>query len=249
MNHSQKALLQAVVANACQGRPDESIQRLVRGGSLLAVAGQRRMGLCSRLTGPLQLGREHAATELGAMPGTLKDMASLLLLPETELEHRCFALAAVNALLPPPSQATSRKAQDLLAERGQGKRVVVVGHFPFLNNLAHDFARLSILELAPQPGDVGAQDAATVVPQAEVLAITGQTLVNGTLSGLLNLVRTGAYVMLLGPSVPFAPALLDMGISALGGAVVQHMDQAAADVLAGKPFKGLAGVESMLWEK
>jgi uncharacterized protein (DUF4213/DUF364 family) len=66
--------------------------------------------------------------------------------------------------------------------------------------------------------------AAELVPQADVVAITSMTLLNGTLDGLLALCRPEARVLLLGPSTPLHPLLFEYGIEMLSGAVVTAVD-------------------------
>ena len=51
------------------------------------------------------------------------------------------------------------------------------------------------------------------------MLITGSTLINKTLPHILDLCEN-AYTILLGPSVPMCPALLDFGIDRLAGMAV-----------------------------
>lgn len=157
-----------------------------------------------------------------------------------------LGLAAALALLPVPADARPAKGQELLLALGRGRRVAVVGHFPFVERLGGAFAALSVLELRPRPGDLPAARAADVLPAADVVAITGTALHNGTLGGLLALRRPGARVVLLGPSVPLVPALLDLGIDALAGAVIHDAAAALDGAARGLPFRRLGGVESVV---
>ena len=87
------------------------------------------------------------------------------------------------------------------------------------------------------------------MPQADVLALTGQTLTNASLPEMLRLRKPGAFIMLVGPSTPFAPCLFDVGVDALCGSVVLDPDAALASILAGEPYRGMRGVESRIWLK
>jgi uncharacterized protein (DUF4213/DUF364 family) len=81
-----------------------------------------------------------------------------------------------------------------------------------------------VLEKHPGPGEYPAEAAAEVVPQADVLAMTSTTLINGTLDGLLALRKPGAKVLLLGPSTPLHPLLFEHGVEMLSGAMVTDVD-------------------------
>ena len=122
-----------------------------------------------------------------------------------------WAWPAVNALLAPPEGLEAVKGQDLILERGTGRRVAVVGHFPFVERMGERFEDLCVLELAPRGGDLPANRAKDVLPAADVVAMTGTTLLNGTMAPLLALCRPDAFVMVLGPQHPFRPRALRPG--------------------------------------
>jgi uncharacterized protein (DUF4213/DUF364 family) len=227
---------------ACLPRQDEAVSDLRVGGHLVYVRGSRT-GLASRISGHGGT-VERPSLPLG-MENSMLALAGQLAAHDPEIEYaRSLGMAAVNALIPPPVDPLRFKGQDLILNRAAGKRLAVVGHFPFVERLAGEFASLDVLELRPGPGDLPADMAEKVLPEADAALITGTTLLNGTLAGLLRHLRASAYVVLLGPSTPFAPSLFDFGIDALAGSVVRDPDTAVADVLSGKPFRKVRGVES-----
>ena len=117
-------------------------------------------------------------------------------------------MAAVNALLPRNYQFTGEaNAEQLIFQHGLGKRVALVGHFPFVPHLREQLNHLDVLELDPQPGDLPASKAPDVLPGADMVAITAMTLLNGTLESMLALCSPGAFVILLGPSAPLTPLM------------------------------------------
>jgi len=69
--------------------------------------------------------------------------------------------------------------------------------------------RLWVLERRPVEGDLPAEMAAEVLPQADVAAITGTSLINHTFEGLMKLCRPDALVIVLGPTAPLSPVLFD----------------------------------------
>lgn len=156
-----------------------------------------------------------------------------------------IGMAAINALLPPAPEAwVDGNAEEVLARDGAGKRVALVGHFPFVASLRQRVATLWVLELQPQGDDLPAEAAAEVVPQADVLAISGTTLMNHTFSDLLALRRPDARVMVLGPSTPLSPILFEYGVTFLSGSVVINVDAVLRAVSQGANFRQLhaAGV-------
>lgn len=132
-----------------------------------------------------------------------------------------IGLATINALLPRhPEQWVELNAEDYLAEHGAGKNIAVVGHFPFVDRLKSLANKFWVLELAPRDGDFPAQAAPEIIPQADVVAITATTLINKTFQGLIDLCRSDARVVLIGPSAPLSPVLYAHGIDVLSGTIV-----------------------------
>lgn len=230
MNATQSAILTALRDEA-RDRPDEPVRRVVAGRVLVAVEGMR-VGLCA-----------NAAGEEFVPPGEASLHGLLDGLSATGVDHRkaCLAVAAAGALLP-GSDAVERKAQELILARGVGKHVAVVGHFPFVERMGPAFASFSVLELSPRPGDLPASEAARVLPMAQVVAVTASALVNGTLGGVLDACAPDAFVVLAGPSAPFAACLFDFGIDAVAGCLVKDAGAVMAGVADGHPFRRLTGV-------
>ncbi len=98
-----------------------------------------------------------------------------------------------------------------------------------------------VLELNPGPSDLPAERAPEIIPQADVVAITGMTLINGTFEALAALPRPGAYVVVLGPSTPLSPLLFEYGVDAISGAVITDISAALAAVSQGANFRQIPG--------
>ena len=147
----------------------------------------------------------------------------------TEFGKIAVGLAAINALLPLQGlPLVELNAENYLARFGANKKVAVVGHFPFIERLRTLIQDVWCLELEPRPGDLPADAAPEILPQADVVAITATTLINQTFDGLMRLVRPGALVMLLGPSAPLSPILFQFGVQIICGTVAVD-PQAALD--------------------
>ncbi|MDR1044320.1 MAG: DUF364 domain-containing protein [Candidatus Adiutrix sp.] len=138
-----------------------------------------------------------------------------------------LGLAAVNAACNRPDsvifsdQALSREgdAFDLFLAGSQGRRVAVIGRFPYLERLRPQSAGLTVLERNPGPGDLPDTAAEFILPQCDLIFITATALINKTLPRLLEL-GAGAEIALLGPSTPLTPRLFGLGLSALSGLLV-----------------------------
>jgi uncharacterized protein (DUF4213/DUF364 family) len=152
-------------------------------------------------------------------------------------------LAAINSLLEvDESRCVELNAGDLLIERGRNKRVALIGHFPFVPDLRKAAAHLWVLELRPQQGDSGAEEAATVVPQADVVAITGSAFINHSLEGLLDLSPADAFIVVLGPTTPLSPILFDYGADVISGTRVVDPELALRSASEGATFRQIQGI-------
>ena len=161
-------------------------------------------------------------------------------------------MAAINALLPwQPQRWVESNTLDVIAAKGQGKRVALVGHFPFVPELRPRVGELQVLELCPQDGDYPASEAPHIIPGADVVAITSMTFINGTLEGLLKLRSPESFVMVLGPSTPLSPILLEHGIDMLCGCVVEKINPVLDAINNGYRFKQIKqhGIRRVTIEK
>jgi uncharacterized protein (DUF4213/DUF364 family) len=147
--------------------------------------------------------------------------------------RRAVGIAAMNALADtcwqrrPNPETELRLGVDAFdaTEIHPGDKVVVVGAFvPFLRELKRRRQPFLVLEQDPAtlkadelPFFRPAEQAAEVVPGADVLLITGTTLINDTLEDLLSLANPAARVTMVGPTVSMLPdAFLRRGADVLG---------------------------------
>lgn len=153
-----------------------------------------------------------------------------------------IGVAAFNALLEvDEGQCVELNARELILERGTGRRVAIVGHFPFVEQARQAAAECWVLELHPRPGDLPADRAVDVLPQADVIALTGTSLINHTFDDLIGPCRPDAYVVLLGASAPLAPVLFERGVDVLSGTRVVDIPAALQAVGEGATFRQIPG--------
>jgi uncharacterized protein (DUF4213/DUF364 family) len=128
---------------------------------------------------------------------------------------------------------TDRDAFQLLAKEASGKRVAVIGRFPHLESQLAPVCALSVLEREPDLGDFPDSACEYLLPDQELVFITGMTLINKTLPRLLQLVRPNARAVMVGPSVPLTPLLYRYGATDLDGFCVTNPKLAEALVKGG----------------
>ena len=205
-----------------------------------------RISVCARGLAATQLVHdlEHgrpAVRDAGKLIG-MDGRALAALAQSDSLTERSIGFAAINALLEVDEAAcVDRNAEALILERGAGRKVAVVGHFPFIPKVREVAEVCWVLELTPGPGDLPAARAPEIIPQADVVAITGMTLVNGTFEALAALPRPGAFVLVLGPSTPLSPLLFDYGVDAISGTLITDIPLALAAVSQGANFRQISG--------
>jgi uncharacterized protein len=169
-------------------------------------------------------------------PGKLRGRRAADLAREALSGHgirRTVGIATVNALADHCWQRRPHPDVDLrhdvdafdATDIRHGDKVVVVGAFvPFLKGLKRRGQDFLVLEQDPAtlkadelPFFRPAERAAEILPDADVLLITGSTLVNNTLEHLLALSRPDARVTVVGPTVGMLPdAFLARGADVLG---------------------------------
>jgi hypothetical protein len=112
--------------------------------------------------------------------------------------------------------------------------VALVGAFPpYLRELRRRGQRFSVLELDPAtlkphelPYFVPAERAPQVLPEADVFVTTGTILLNGTLDGLLALLKPGTQAAVIGPTATLLPEpYAACGVTVLGGTRVREADR------------------------
>ncbi len=162
-----------------------------------------------------------------------------------------IGVAAINSLLEVDEQAAVEiNAAEIIARYGAGRSVALVGHFPFIPRLREAAARLWVLEQHPAEGEYPASAAAELIPQADVVALTGSALINHTMDRLLALCRPGVPVIVLGPSTPLSPVLFDHGAAIISGARVVDEEAVLKTVGQGATFQQVRGVRLLtLWSK
>src|SRR4030043_2267682 len=160
-----------------------------------------------------------------------------------------IGMATINSLIEvDESKCFEKNAFEILLEKGKGKNVAVVGHFPWIPKLRGKVRNLWVIEQRLREGDFPAKEADRILPQCDVVGITGTSFINHTLEGLLSLCK-GAYVLLIGPTSPLSPILFDYGIDAICGSKIIDPDRLIRTISEGATFKEETGVRLLTLTK
>lgn len=239
----QQRLLDALLATLPPERVE--VQGLCVGSFLTAVV-SRCCGLassgCSPWDGQLQAPVGRAG---GLLPASVADLVPLLRSSSTV--EASIGLAALNSVQAPDTgraHCLELNGYELIRRRAAASRVAVVGHFPFVERLRPLARELWCFELPGRqhPGDLGPAEMDRLLPQADVVAVSATAILNHTLGDILARCRPEAFRLLLGPSTPLAPVLLEHGLDAIAGTQVVDTQAALAAVSQGGSFKQIPGV-------
>ncbi|MCX6034795.1 MAG: DUF364 domain-containing protein [Chloroflexi bacterium] len=215
--------------------------RAVLVGVHWTVVCSRFCGMASTFTGDKPHGHDPAHGVGHLHEKSARELAEYA--HSDNLLEASIGVAAINSLLAvDESGAVETNAVEVLIEHGRGKNVALVGHFPFIPKLRPAVGQLWVIEQRPVDGEYPAESAADLIPQADVVAITGSALINHTLDSLLALCRPQAVVMILGPSTPLSPVLFAHGVTILSGVRVIDKEAACQTISQGAIFQQVEGV-------
>jgi len=128
-----------------------------------------------------------------------------------------YPLPAGVTLLPSDGN-TNLSVFDYFLPRLVGKKVVVIGRYPGIEQYA-DRLDLSIIERQPQAGDYPDPASEFLLPTADWVFLTASSITNKTFPRLAELSQN-ATTVLMGPTVPWLPQLHEFGIDYLAGVEV-----------------------------
>ena len=166
------------------------------------------------------------------------------------ITEAAIGMATINSLLEvDENRYLNLNAGNLIAERGMGKKVAIVGHFPFIPDLRKAAKELWVIEKNPREGDATETEASNFIPQADVVGITGTSFTNHTLEQLLELCNPDAYIVILGDTAPLSSVLFDYSIDAVSGTKVVDPELALRCVSQGANYRQIRGIIKLTMTK
>jgi len=168
----------------------------------------------------------------------------------SSLLEAAIGMATINSLIDINERRCAElNAGDLLFKKGENKKVAIIGHFPFVHRLGKVTKELWVIEKNPQEGDFGEAESERLLPQADVIGITGTAFINHTIESILSFCRATAYVVILGGTAPLSPVLFDYGVSAVSGTLVTDPEAVLRCVSQGATFRQIKGIRLLTMTK
>lgn len=219
------------------------------GRALLAVVfDDGRYGVAYTLPGELA---GTPAPEPAALVGMqAAELAKKLVEPESTLE-RALGLAVCNAVAEPdPSLVLTDPDAGLTAPIRPADTVGLVGYIRSVAKRAEaESARLIVFDRSEQEGVYPEELQAELLPECDVVFITGSALTNGTLERLLSWCTRARDVVLIGPSTPLYPrAFVGTAVTVLAGATwpVANRERILAEIGRGACFHEIGSLTERL---
>jgi len=227
----------------------EAPVREVRQGPFQTAVQTRYCGLAST---PHEAGPHHArkpVQQAGSL--TEKTARGLAGMAKSEsLFEAAIGMAAINSLLEiNEEECQDLNARDLIARKGAGKKVAIIGHFPFIAQLREVVNKLWVIEKNPREGDRTEAEAEDLIPQADVVGITGTAFTNHTIEQLLGFCNSKAYVIVLGDTAPLSRLLFDYHVDAISGTRVIDDNLALRCVSEGATYRQIKGIRQLTMVK
>ncbi len=136
-----------------------------------------------------------------------------------DFEKASVGVAALNAVINDPEKHPVCENPDAFLrykDKCIGKKVAVIGHFQYLEKRLQGLCDLYVLERRPSEGDYPDPACEYLLPEMDVVFITGCTLTNKTMPRLLELSKN-AFTILTGPSTVMSEVMFRHGADALCG--------------------------------
>ena len=160
-----------------------------------------------------------------------------------------IGMAAINSLIDiDEAGSVKENALDVLVREGRGKNIAIVGRFPWIPKLRTIASTLWIIEQIPREGELPAGAVEEVLPQADVVGLTGTSFINHTVDRLLALSKN-SFVVMVGPTTPLLPVLFDYGVDVLAGVKVVEHDKTIRSISQGAIFSQVEGVRLITMAK
>lgn len=152
-------------------------------------------------------------------------------------------IAAINSILDINwTKVRPARTSDVILEECSGKSTAVIGHFTFIDRLKKAAADVKVLELEPGTGELSLNDAPGVIPAADAVVISANTIINHTLDSLLKLSQNASFVALAGPSVIFSPVLFHYGVDVILGSLIEDVETVIRNISEGASLHHLPGL-------
>ena len=178
----------------------------------------------------------------GALEGPAWPLAKLSMSPRG-LEAS-LGVATLNAILNRDISGNEGDILEFLELKGAEKIALIGNIRPISRKLRQDGHEVMIFERSPQTRETYPDWAVeSLLPQADIVIITGSAIINKTIDRLLNLAKDAMRIALVGPSTPLAVNIFqENGVSLLGGSIIKNPESALRIISQGGGTKELKKV-------
>lgn len=242
-------LLKRIYDEALPRLAGRTVQKVRIGRALLAVLlDDGRYGVAYTLPGEMAGTPAPDPAALAGMKAA--DLAWKLVEPETPLERALGLAACTGVTEPDPGLALSDPDPGVAVPIRPSDIVGLVGYIrPVAKRAEAAGARLIVFDRSEKEGVYPEERQADLLPECDVVFITGSALTNGTLERLLTWCTRARDVVLIGPSTPLYPrAFVGTGVTVLAGATwpVENRDRILAEIERGACFHEIGSLTKRL---
>jgi uncharacterized protein (DUF4213/DUF364 family) len=133
--------------------------------------------------------------------------------------ENAIGTAAINAQIRPKKQNLKKGNifHVILEMADKYDNIGIIGKFPIIDKLRQLNLEIFAFELKNIPGFLPAERAFKILPNCDLIIITGTAFVNKTLEHLLKLCN--GYTLVVGPTTPLSDLLFDFGVDVLAGII------------------------------
>ncbi|MDD1728262.1 MAG: DUF364 domain-containing protein [Methanospirillum sp.] len=146
--------------------------------------------------------------------------SALELLSCKETLRRAVGMACLKSLLPVPTSIMAGNAVMMVEAAAARVPTCFIGYFREAAEWREMGRPVNIVELFPRPGDIHWNDAGAVLAEAQIVLMSGLTVVNETLEAVIQRTPNAQVRVMMGPTVPPSPVFFDCGLDLLGVTLV-----------------------------
>jgi uncharacterized protein (DUF4213/DUF364 family) len=181
---------------------------------VVVKAGRYEMSTCFSATPGLT--ENPRDTWLGDLIGRKAAEIAQEYLASTDVLRIAVGMACLKCVIPLVFEFSVSSAIDPFSEQTKTHPSCFIGHFHDAEMWRDEGRPVSIVELLPRPGDIHWDDSHAVLSRANLVFMTGLTLVNGTFGEVIRRTPNATTRVIMGPTVPLTPSLFKLGLHRLG---------------------------------
>jgi hypothetical protein len=185
-----------------------------------------RYEMSTRFSPVSGLTQNSGDTWLGDLVGRSATEIAEEFLTSTEVLRIAVGMACLKCVIPSVPAFSGSLAMDQFSEETKTRPSCFIGHFKDAEKWRDEGRPVSIVELLPKAGDIHWDDSLSVLSSAELVFMTGLTLVNGTFGEVIRRTPNAAVRVVMGPTVPLAPCLFRLGLHWLGASRIKDEQKA-----------------------